>query len=154
AYLPLPKLRPRPVGAEFAMLALPDVAAKVIEATDAERLVRVHGDTQAHPTRVYANALVNVAWRNGPVEDIHAGEVHGYPLDRRRITSAEERALFGFAADRLTTGMGLCHDLAAERPARSWPEQVLPHGLAGAMLVTPTGWTLTEASREVRLPRH
>jgi hypothetical protein len=28
AYLPLPTLRPRPVGAEFAMLALPDVAAR------------------------------------------------------------------------------------------------------------------------------
>jgi hypothetical protein len=47
--------------------------------------------------------------------------------------------------------MGLCHDLAVERPARSWPEQVLPYGLAGAMLITPTGWTLTKATREVRL---
>jgi hypothetical protein len=40
---------------------------------------------------------------------IHGGEDRGYPLDRRRITPAEERALFGFAADRLTTGMGVCH---------------------------------------------
>jgi hypothetical protein len=28
---------------------------------------------------------------------------------------------------------------------------VLPYGLASMMLVTPSGWTLTEASREVRL---
>jgi hypothetical protein len=67
------------------------------------------------------------------------------------VTVAEEHTLIAFAADRLTTGMGVCHDLAGERPARSWPEQVLPYGLAGAMLVTPTGWTVKEATRAVRL---
>jgi hypothetical protein len=67
------------------------------------------------------------------------------------VTLAEEHTLMAFAADRLTTGMGLCQDLAVERPARSWSEQVLPYGLAGMMLITPTGWTLTEATREVRL---
>jgi hypothetical protein len=74
-----------------------------------------------------------------------------YPLDHRRVTVAEEHTLIAFAAERLTTGMGLCHDLAVERPARSWPEQVLPYGHAAAMLVTPTGWTLTETTRAVRL---
>ena len=151
AYLPLPKTRPRPVGSDFAMLAMPEVAAKIAEATDAARLARVRADAEVHPSRLFANALVNTAWRNGPVENIHAGDFRGYPLDRRRVTVAEEHTLMAFAADRLTTGMGLCHDLALERPARSWPEQVLPYGLAGAMLVTPTGWTLTEATREVRL---
>jgi hypothetical protein len=153
AYLPLPKTRSRRVGADFAMLALPSVAAKIVEATDADRVARVRGEAQAHPTRLFANALVNVAWRNGPVEIIHAGACGGgYPLDRRRVTVAEERTLMAFAADRLTIGMGLCRDLAVERPARSWPEQVLPYGLAGMMLITPTGWTLTEATRQVRLP--
>ncbi len=38
------------------------------------------------------------------------------------------------------------------RTRRSWPEQVLPLGLARMMLITPSGWTLTESSREVRLP--
>jgi hypothetical protein len=61
------------------------------------------------------------------------------------------QVMMAFAAGQVTAGMGLCHDLALERSDRSWPEQVLPYGLAGAMLVTPTGWTLTEATREVRL---
>jgi len=39
-----------------------------------------------HPSRLFANALVNVAWRNGPVEDLHAGSFHGYPLAQRRVT--------------------------------------------------------------------
>ena len=29
---------------------------------------------EEHPTRVFTNALVNHGWRNGPVEDVHAGE--------------------------------------------------------------------------------
>jgi hypothetical protein len=151
AHLPLPKMRPSPVGSDFVMLAMPEVAAKITGAIDAVHLGRIRVDAEIHPSRLFANALVNVAWRNGPVENIHGGDFHGYPLDHRRVTVAEEQTLMAFAADRLTTGMGLCHDFAAERPARSWPEQVLPYGLAGAMLVTPTGWTLTEATREVRL---
>lgn len=134
------------------MLAMPEVAAKITGATGAGRLPDVRADAESQPSRVYANALVNTAWRNGPVEEIHAGDFRGYPLDHRRVTVAEERTLMGFAADRLTTGMGMCRDLAGERPARSWPEQVLPYGLAGAMLITPPGWTLTEATREARLP--
>jgi hypothetical protein len=123
------------------------VVPKVAEATDAARLARVRSDAQTHPSRLFANT----AWRNGPVENIHAGEFRGYPLDHRRVTVAEEHTLMAFAADRLTMGIGLSHDLAVARPARSWPEQVLPYGLAGAMLVTPTGWTLTEATRVVHL---
>lgn len=156
AYLPLPKVRMRPDGASFAVLAMPDVAGKIIEATDATNpkfLAAVREDAQQHPSRVFANALINTAWRNGPVEGIHGGKFRGYPLDRRRVTAAEERTLLSFAADRLTTGMDACRQLSLERPARTWPEQVLPYGLARMMLITPYGWTLTEATREVRLQR-
>jgi hypothetical protein len=50
-------------------------------------------------------------------------------------------------------GMDVCRGLAMERPPRPWSEQVLPYGLAAMMLITPSGWTPTEATREVRLPR-
>jgi len=46
--------------------------------------------------------------------------------------------LLDFAADRLATGIDVCQ-LALERPARSSPEQVLAYGLAGVMLITPSG---------------
>jgi hypothetical protein len=29
---------------------------------------------------------------------------------------------------------------------------VLPYGLAEILMITPSGWTLTETTREVRLP--
>jgi hypothetical protein len=150
AYLPMPKTRVLPAGTEFAMLAMPDVAEKMTAAAGPDRLTRLRSNVEAHASRIFANALVNVAWRNGPVENVHAGRVVGYPLDHRRVTAAEERDFVSFAADRMTTGMGVCRGLASER-GRAWPEQVLPYGIS--MAVAPTGWSLTEATREVRLSR-
>jgi hypothetical protein len=152
AYLPLPKLRPTPRGSEFAMLAIPGVASAIIGSTSGESLARVRSGAESHPSRIFANALVNVAWRNGPVEDLHAGALRGFPLDRRRITTTEERSLLDFAADRLSLGMDVCRSLSLEQK-RAWPEQVLPYALAGTMLITPSGWTLSEATRKVRVPR-
>jgi hypothetical protein len=61
--------------------------------------------------------------------------------------------LMGSAIDRLTIGMEVCRQLAKETHVCPWSEQVLPYGLARQMLITPAGWTFTETSREVRLPR-
>lgn len=55
-----------------------------------------------------------------------------------------------FASEGMALGMMACRHLAMERPARSWPEQALPYGLSS--WVTPSGWTLTETSCDVRLP--
>ncbi len=126
AYLPLPRWKPRPAGTNFAMLAVPQVRDQMARAVPDARLAKVRTDAEAHPSRVFSNALVNTAWRNGPVEEVHAGESRGYPLDKRRITVGEERSIVGSASDRLTIGMEVCRQLVAERPARRWPEQVAP----------------------------
>ena len=47
---------------------------------------------------------------------------------------------------------GVRLQLATEQPRRPWSEQVLPYGLAEILLITPSRWTLTDASRVVRLP--
>ena len=153
AYLPLPKWKVTPTGTQFTMLALAEVREQMARAVPEDRLATVRADAEAHPSRLFSNALMNSAWRNGPVEEIHAGVSKGDPIDRRRITVAEERQLLGSAINRLAIGMEVCRQLAAERPPRSWSEQVIPYGLAEAMLITPSGWTLTEESREVRLAR-
>ena len=98
-----------------------------VPAPPTPRLARVRGDVERHPSRVLANALVNTAWRNGPVEDIHAGELRGLPLDQRRVTPAEERELMAFASERLALGMTVCLQFSMERPAA-------PLGRAGAAL--------------------
>jgi len=129
-----------------------DVAERLIQNTDAARLAGVRANADRYPTRIFANASVNTAWRNGPVESIHAGRYRGYPLDQRRITAVEERELMDFASQRLALGMAICSRLVLEPQQRPWREQVLPYGLAEILMVTPTGWTLTESSRDARLP--
>ena len=153
AYLSMPKWKEKPTGTDFAMLALPQVREQMLREVPEDRLAKVRADAEGHATRVFSNALVNSAWRNGPVEKVHAGVSKAYPLDRRRISVAEERSLMGSAIDRLTVGMEIVRQLAEERPPRPWAEQVVPYGLAERMLITPSGWSLTEESREVRLPR-
>jgi hypothetical protein len=55
-----------------------------------------------------------------------------------------------FATERLALGMTVCLQLVTERRGRSWLEQVLPYGLV--VTIAPPRWSLTEDSREVRLP--
>ena len=86
------------------------------------------------------------------MEDVHAGYVQGYPLAQRRMTAEEERDLMRFASAGMALGMTVCLQLTSECSRRSWPEQVLPFGLAELLMITPSRWTLTETSREVRLP--
>jgi hypothetical protein len=155
AYLPMPKKTSRLKVTEFGALSESEMAARLVEAFGAsspQHLARVREDVERHPSRVLANALVNSAWRNGPVENIHAGGFRGYPLHQRRVTLAEERELMAFASERLAQGTCVCLRFALEQPPRPWPEQVLPYGLAELMMITPSRWTLTEVSREVRLP--
>jgi hypothetical protein len=155
AYLPMPRKSSRLKVAEFGALANPGLASKLIEASrtsHASHFERVRADVERHPSRVLANALVNTAWRNGPAEDIHAGGFRGYPLDKRRTAPAEERSLMAFTSERLAQGMDVCLQFGMERPHRPWTDQVLPYGLAEMMQITPARWTLTEVSREVRLP--
>jgi hypothetical protein len=93
AYLPMPKKTSKLKGSVFAALADPAMAARVVQAADAERLARVRADAERYPSRLLANALVNVAWRNGPVEDIHAGRVPDYPLAQRRASTLARNAM-------------------------------------------------------------
>ena len=75
---------------------------------------------------------------------------------RPHLTGDDLSALTGvpmrFASEGMATGMTVCLQLGMERPRRPWAEQVLPFGLAHMWLVTLSGWTLTETSRDVRLP--
>ena len=151
-YLPMPKMvhKVRPFG--FGALTVPSVAAKLIQPRDPAWVDEARAKAAAQPSRLLANAAVNCAWRNGPVEDFHAGHARGYPLDKRRIGVFGERRLMNFASAGLQEAVGACRDLAVEQPSRARAEQVLPFGLAEELRITPENWTLTESSREIRLP--
>lgn len=151
-YLPMPKKTSRLKITEFSVLAVPEHAARWLDASDESRVARARADAQRYPSRVLANALVHCGWRNGPVESIHAGAARGYPLDLRRMTISEERNLMAVASERLAQGTQACLLFGSESPQRPWSEQVLPYGVAERLGITPSCWTLTETSREVRLP--
>jgi hypothetical protein len=151
AYLPMPKKTSKVKWESLVALAHPETATQVIDAANAGRLTRARTAAKLHPSRLLANACVNVAWRNGPVEDIHAGQFRGYPLGRRRVTPTEERKLMAFTCERLALAMTVCFNLCLERTSRLWADQVLPFGLAHILLITPSNWTFTETSREVYL---
>lgn len=151
AYLPMPKMTSKPKINEFRALANPELAARLMNASPQSHVDNARAHVAQNASRVFANALTNTAWRNGPVENIHAGKYHGNPLDQRRVSLAEERTLMSFASDRLASGMMVCRRFLDEEPRRPWTEQVMPYDLAELFLITPSGWTLTETSREVRL---
>jgi hypothetical protein len=131
-----------------------DVAATMLSRprTQSEWGRRAQVDAEAHPTRVLANAIINACWRNGPIEDIHAGQTSTYPLAQRRITPSEERALIRTTADRMAQGILAIFGLIHERSERTWAERVLPFNLVPELLVTPSDWSLDERTRQVWLP--
>lgn len=83
-----------------------------------------------------AKALVALAFRNGPIEDVHAGKTcptcHGNP-EYSHITQAEMRQIMKAAVDRMYTFLVLKHrdDKAyesmlsfGERNTTAWDEPV------------------------------
>lgn len=152
SYLPMTKRKSKLRFSEFMALADPEIATRLIEDCDGVTLERVYAEAEHLASRLFGNALTNHAWRNGPVEDIHAGSSRGYPLDQRRMSLQEERELMSFASARLALGMQVCRRFSSQEAAHPWSEQVVPYGLAAGLLITPSRWSLTESSREVHLP--
>jgi hypothetical protein len=104
-----------------------------------------------HGVRVIANTVTHIAWRNGPIEDVHAGRFQGYGLNQRRVQPKAEKAIIRHAQSGFSTGFKAVDCLKYDD---AWPppgERVLPfmHGFVG-----PTEWSVTEQSRSVELPLH
>lgn len=151
-YLPMPKSKPKLNSNSFLALADLGLSSMLLGACDAAHLEGARAQAERFASRIFANALINHAWRNGPVEAIHAGKFRGYPIDQRRMTAVEERQLMGCSIGRLAIGMRVCRQLSAEQSTRGWAEQVLPYAVAESFLITPCRWTLTECSRDTHLP--
>lgn len=133
-------------------LTQPDYANLLTTQTPRGQAEQAYVEAEAHPTRVLANALINACYRNGPIEDIHGGPPSTYPLTRCRITPSEERTLMRTTAESLAEGVFAVFALIHEESERTWPERVLPFNLVRFDLITPTGWSLDERTRQVWLP--
>ena len=132
-------------------LTQPDYANLLTTQIPRSQAEQTYIDAETHPTRVLANALINACYRNnGPIEDIHSGRPSTYPLTQCRITPSEERTLMRTTAELLAQGIFAVLVLTNEESERTWPERVLPFNLLP--VITPTGWSLDERTRQVWLP--
>jgi len=154
-YLPTPgvsKIREGTEGKHFFRFFLePEHAVMLVDGyrEHADFFARRSAWVQENPLRVFANAVVNFSYRNGPVEDIHGGRHLGSPLDARRITPGEDGVVTRFAANRVADIiMGLGADMNS-RPDRTWEERALPYAMADRLLITPDDWSLTKTSQVV-----
>ena len=145
AYLPMPSWKPGPTGTQFAMLALPEVREQMTRKVPELRLAKVRADAEAHAGRVFSNALLNSAWRNGPVEEIHAGTFKDYPLDKRKRSTHRRRG-----AHRRGLRHGQIHGRDGGLPAARWGEASASVGRAGRPLRARRG----DAHHALRLEPH
>ena len=151
AYLPTgPKAVSALQGGDILLAStMPEMAAEVRRQWPADRLERDMQTATNHGIRVIANTITHIAWRNGPIENVHAGRYLGYGLNERRVLPKAEKSIIRHAQDGLFSGLKAADYL---RYDGAWPppaERVLPfmHGLIG-----PMGWSCTELSRLVELP--
>lgn len=150
-WLPMPqrKVSARKPGFFYALSA-PYIRQQMLDVLTPDEVARARAVVASNPSRVFGNALVNYGWRNGPIEDIHAGECpNDLPLDQCRISSTELRDLMRNSASSFQEGFNACLSLHVERAA-SWPDQVLPYNLAQTIAITPSKWTMDESIREVQ----
>jgi hypothetical protein len=128
---------------------MPEMAAELHRQWPADGLDRDLETATNHGIRVIANTITHVAFRNGPVENIHAGRFQGYGLNQRRVLPKAEKAIIRHAQSGFSAGLKVADSM---KYGDAWPppaERVLPflHGLVG-----PSRWSHTELSRPVDLP--
>lgn len=101
------------------------------------------------PTRALANGMFNKLWRNGEIENIHAGSRDSpLPLLQRRLTLQQEMTLMRDVTESLVPFMRSLYNMATKPAEDDWLERVLIHALSW---YSPENWTLTEKTRGVWL---
>jgi hypothetical protein len=71
-----------------------------------ERIEREREVVARYCYRILANSVVLSAYRNGPVEDLHAGFVSCCDLSRRRADDRQSRELLRFTSERRAAFLG------------------------------------------------
>lgn len=123
-------------GVPGVMVSLPDESRREIVAR-----------VEANSTRLFANVAMLVGYRNGHIEDVHAGRDEGLPLELRRISAADEATVVESAGAELAVAIDVAQVLAdGDAP---WAERLLPFAMPFWAWSEARGWSTTEASRVV-----
>ena len=83
---------------------VPDLAAQVCRGWPADRLDRDLETATKHGIRIIANTITHIAWRNGPIENVHAGQYVRYGLNERRVLPKAEKSIIRHAQNGFSAG--------------------------------------------------
>lgn len=104
-----------------------------------------------NPYRTLANTIINLVYRNGPIEDVHAGRGNTFSLDHRRFSDRQARLVIRHTAESLNpfvTSFPLWNNRLLH--SSPWPEAIAP---LSNYLWYPHDWSLTESSSQIQF-RH
>jgi hypothetical protein len=102
------------------------------------------------PLRALANGVLNESWRNGPIEDIHAGTIYfPRPLTQRRISPEAEKTVLTATTARLVPIMHALYRIITNKSEETMEEKILPHAM---LFTSPADWSLTEETRIIEIP--
>lgn len=94
--------------------------------------------------------MLNEHWRNGEIENIHAGGMYTpRPLTQRRLTREQEALVMRETAERFVPTIRALYNVVTKPSQESWSEQALPYAIA---FKPPDHWSLDEQTREATLP--
>jgi len=129
--------------------SLKAVATEVKRGWATERLEEYLHLAAKHPVRIIANSVTHVSWRNGPIENIHAGRSVGHAMNERRILPRDEKAIIRQAQDGLYGALRGVETLIFDEAWPPPPDRVLPFLMPH---IRPSGWSYSEQSCVVALP--
>jgi hypothetical protein len=103
-----------------------------------------------HPYRSLANMVTALAYRNGEVENVHAGKQNAFSLTHRRFSPRQTRDVLRSIAAHLSVMLAikLVWDATIPGMSEPWPQR-----LAGLPYLTsyPRDWSLNQSSALVTL---
>jgi hypothetical protein len=151
AYLPLERktVTRSPEGDVLRGCATTAMATAVRLAWSTEHLERDLKLAVTHGVRAIANTITLLAWRNGPVENVHAGRRLGHRFNERRVLPRDEKAIIRQAQNVLHAALNAVEHMAFDGAWPPPPVRVLPFMRP---FCHPRDWSYTEQSRVVELP--
>lgn len=151
-YLPMPRMRILQSTRILDLLiglTSPDFYNRV-QPDLRERMDRIRPVARQYPYRIIANGMAVACYRNGPVENLHAGREWAHSLDHRRATDGQIRELMEFTSGHLASVLAKfrpwekssCHPM-------QWPDNMA--GIYISPYFSPRSWSLSESCCPIQL---
>jgi hypothetical protein len=151
-YLPMPRVRSLQstwildsliglTSSDFYKRAQPDLR---------ERMDRIRPAARQYPYRIIGNGMAVACYRNGPVENLHAGRAWAYSPDHRRATDRQFRELMEFTSGHLASVLPKFRPWEqSSRHSLQWPDNMA--GIYISPYFSPRDWSLSESCCPIKL---